>query len=146
MEKIKNIFKERMGGVLLIFFAILIISGFSLNSHSADSTETKSSLIITSGGESKAYKTATSSGISVLDLMDLLQKDSSQNFSYHSSSGFVDKITGTENSGNMSWMLYTCKSDICKLASVGASDIKIGDWNKIEWKYLDWTTIDWTTW
>lgn len=146
MEKIKNIFKERANGVFLIFFAVLIVSGLALNSHSADSTEAKSSLVITSGEESKSYKTATPSGINVIDLMDLLQKDSSQNFSYNSSSGFVDKINSAENSGNMSWMLYACKDNTCKLSSVGAVDCKVGDWDKIEWKYLDWTTMDWSTW
>jgi len=146
MEKIKNIFRERINGLLLIFFAVLIISGFSLSSHFAGSTEAKSSLVITLGGESKSYETATPSGISVLNLMDLLQKDSSQNFSYRSSAGFVDKINNAENQGNMSWMLYACKNGTCKLSSVGATDCKISDWDKIEWKYLDWTTMDWSTW
>jgi hypothetical protein len=116
------------------------------NTASTDSKNDTKKIIITSGGDSKSYEIAVSSGASVFDMMDLLQKDSDKNFSYHSSSGFVDKINETGNQGNMSWMLYTCKSDICKLSSVGASECKIGDWDKIEWKYLDWTTVDWTTW
>jgi len=107
--------------------------------------ETKFSLTITSDS-SKKYEISASKDNSVLDLMDLLQKDSSHNFSYHSSSGFVDKINDIGSSGNMSWMLYVCKGDICKLANVGASDVKIGDWDKIEWKYVDWTALTWETW
>jgi hypothetical protein len=119
-------------------------SSSSVASSSANSAT--ASLAITSGGNSKSYSITSPSGISVIGLMDLLQKDSSQNFFYHSSSGFVDKINGTENSGNMSWMLYSCKGGTCKLSSVGALDCKIDDWDKIEWKYLDWTMMDWITW
>jgi len=118
----------------------------SIISDNAEISENKASLIVTSSENSKTYEIAVSPDASVLDLMDLLQKDNSQNFSYRGSSGFVDKINSTENKGNMSWMLYVCKEGSCKLSSVGASDCKIENWSKIEWKYLDWTTIDWTTW
>lgn len=106
----------------------------------------KASLSVTSGGSSKSYGISVPSGISVIGLMDILQTDSSQNFSYHSSSGFVDKINGTESQGDMSWMLYACKGGTCKLSDVGAADCKIDGWDKVEWRYLDWTTVDWATW
>lgn len=111
-----------------------------------DITDNKYSLVITSDGNSEKFAATVPSDINVIELMDLLQKDEKQDFSYHSSSGFVDKINGTENFGNYSWMLYACKDGACKLSSVGASDCKIGNWNNIEWRYLDWTTTDWTTW
>lgn len=113
---------------------------------SAVPAEDKAELVVSDSGSSKSYKIAVPNGLSVVGLMDMLQSDSSQNFSYHSSSGFIDKITGTENYGNMSWMLYVCKGDTCKLSNVGASDCKVDGWDKIEWKYLDWTTMDWSTW
>lgn len=118
----------------------------SASSDVKESPQNKVSLVVKSDENSKKYEIAASPGISVMSLMDLLQKDSSQNFSYHSSSGFVDKINGTENEGNMSWMLYVCKGNVCKLSGIGASDCKVDDWDKVEWKYLDWTTVDWTTW
>jgi hypothetical protein len=105
----------------------------------------ESILIVDTGSNSKSYEVASRSG-SVLEMMDLLQSDKNKNFSYHASSGFVDKINGLENQGDMSWMLYACKSGTCKLSSVGASDCKIGDWEKIEWRYVDWTKITWETW
>lgn len=116
------------------------------SSDSIETSQSKTGLVVKSGENSKTYETYASSGVSVLGLMDLLQKDNSQDFSYRSSSGFVDKINGIENKGNMSWMLYICKGSVCKLSSVGASDCNVDDWDKIEWRYLDWTTIDWTTW
>jgi hypothetical protein len=113
---------------------------------SAEDKKNKSELVVTLNGKSNSYEIPASSGISVIDLMDLLEKDSSQNFSYVSSSGFVDKINGVGSLGNMSWMLYACNVSTCKLSSVGASDCKMDDWDKIEWRYVDWTAIDWNTW
>lgn len=113
------------------------------------SEEKKSRLSVVSGSTSKSYEIAVPSGISALDLMGLLQKDSSQNFSYHSSFGFVDEINGTGNQGNMSWMLYACKDNVCKLSNTGASDCKIDNLSKVEWRYLDWTIMtdtDWAGW
>lgn len=115
-------------------------------SGETDLDKNKVSLVTILGDDSKLYEVAVTSGISVIDLMDLLQKDGSQNFYYHISSGFVDKINEIGNQGNMSWMLYVCKNDVCKLSSVGVSDCKIDGWDRIEWRYLDWTVIDWATW
>lgn len=123
------------------------------NSSTSSSDQTGASdqsqkwtLVVDKGSSGDTF-TSSASVSNVIDLMDALVADKSDNFSYHQqSSGFVDEINGLKNEGDMSWMLYTCKGSTCKLSSVGASDCKVGDWDKVEWKYLDWTTMDWTTW
>lgn len=115
-------------------------------SNSKEILSDKAKLLLITDGDDKSYEISVSSGISVIDAMDLLQKDISQNFSYHNSSGFIDKIIGISNESNMSWMLYLCKGGICKLSSTGASECKIDGWDRIEWRYVDWTKMDWITW
>lgn len=114
--------------------------------NSEDIGRDKFNFVVTSDESSKSYEIFVSSEISVMEMMDLVQNNSSYGFSYHISYGFVDKINGIENIGNMSWMLYTCKNEICKLSSVGASDCKIKNWDKIEWRYLNWMTVNWESW
>lgn len=123
------------------------ISGSSSPNQSGVSVQSEEwTLAVDTGNGSATYKISAAPG-SVLDLMNALADDKSENFSYHAqSSGFVDEINGLKNQGDMSWMLYACKGSTCKLSSVGADDCQVKDWDKIEWKYLDWTTLDWTTW
>lgn len=114
------------------------------NTSNPDTTNTlNETLVITSGGDSKSYDISAPSGINVLDLMKLA------NVSYDTSSGgLVDNVDKMgANSGDMSWMLYACKNDTCKLSNVGASDFKIDGFSKIEWKYVDWNKIEnWDAW
>lgn len=119
----------------------------STSSGSETTTQNqKWTLVVDSGSGTTKYTIFAPAG-SVLDLMSALAADKSQNFSYHAqSSGFIDEINGLKNSGDMSWMLYTCKGDTCKLSSVGAADCQVKDWDKIEWEYVDWTKITWDTW
>ena len=120
------------------------------NSDSAD-PNVAISLVITAGGSSKSYNVISSPSASVVDLMELAGV--TYNRKGNICAGCMNNINEMgENSATMSWMLYICKKDTCKLAPVGDSDCRINgcteervkDWDKAEWKYLDWTTVDWT--
>ncbi len=114
------------------------------NTISSVATENiKTTLVIKFNGNSKSYEIESAKSISVLDLMR------QGNISYDIlNDGRIDNVGGEKKeSGNFSWMLYTCKSDECNLSKVGPSDCKIENWDKIEWRYLDLMTVpneDWS--
>ncbi|HED06515.1 MAG TPA: DUF4430 domain-containing protein [Ignavibacteria bacterium] len=81
------------------------------------------------------YSEKVNSGISVLNLMELIGKKYNLSFKYsESGSGmFVDEINGVKNnsSDNTHWLLYVNG----KIIKAGISDYKLSDNDIIEWRY-----------
>jgi hypothetical protein len=108
-----------------------------------DSKNITETLAISASGKSESHEISVQPGTSVIGLMNI-GKIPYDTFS----SGLLDNIDGKgKMSGNMSWMLYVCKGGECKLSSVGASECKLDNWDKVEWRFLDWTEItSWDSW
>lgn len=90
---------------------------------------------IISKNNSGEYSDKVNSGISVLNLMELIGKKYNLSFKYsESKSGmFMEEINGVKNnsSDNTHWMLYVNG----KIIKAGISDYKLSDNNIIEWRY-----------